>query len=254
MVFVVTLVVILLYYIFGFYRVSTKKNTTLPSNTLSTTGPPVTSFTGRVEKIDGNSIWTTSTSLSLPITYHVFITDRTEIDRPPVYVNYLLKTASSSAFINLTIKDVRIGQMITVTSQTNLRVLKGDAFEATMIDLPQAANVINGTVVRIEKGVLTLNVPLASASATINGREYRITVTKDTEISRMPLNISTKRGDGPLLIPAEKLAFSDLKMNMQVVVYAAQDVSEYNELTALRIEPFNTSPTTPKILPTPTTQ
>lgn len=253
---------------------------------------PVMSFSGKVEKIEGNEITVSQnftgsqnilppaqlainpanqisplpTPKTMTVTYHVSVTDKTRIYQPPLNVNYLFKTTALPGApalpgipvttSNLTIKDVKVGQYITVNSQVDLRILENDTFEAAAVNLPQIANVLNGKIVSVEGNTLTLkafppgnaimmgpavNIAAGNAApAAPQEKEYRINITSDTEISRMSTMsspVAVKAGEMPQPPQNEKLALSDLKNDMQITVYAAQDVNENSELTALRIEP-----------------
>lgn len=261
------------------YKNKGTDNQFISSNILYIT-QPVTSFSGKVEKIEGNAV-SVSSQYSLPqtapivitvipgqppimptpqvktITYKLLITGKTQISQPPLNVNYLFKTTTppgapalpaATTTSKLTIKDIKVGQNITMSSQTDLRVLSGDMFEAMTINLPQIANTLNGKIVNIEGNTLTLKAPapISGAMGTVNAvagssqeKEYRINMTSDTEISRMSPPVAVKAGEMPQPPQNEKLALSDLKKDMQVTVYTAQDVIENKELTALRIEPMN---------------
>lgn len=211
---------------------------------------PVLSFSGIVEKIEGNTVTITQkvmeqsqivlplaavntspfpTPKSITITYHVLVTDKTQISQSAIFINYLLKTVTPSPVAKLAIKDVKVGQSVTVSSQTDLRILAGNTFEAAAVNLPQITSMLNGKIVGLEENTLTLK-----AFAPVTGGPFTITITQDTEISRMD-----NQGK------PEKLAISDLKKDMQVTVYTAEDVTTSQNLTALRIEPM-----IPVIMPT----
>ena len=228
---------------------------------------PVTSFSGIVDKIEGNRLFVSQkqtltqnilppvamkastlpsplpTPKTVTVTYRVVTSDKTQISQSATFINYLLKTVTPSPVAKLTIKDVKVGQSVTVSSQTDLRTLAGNTFEATTVNLPQITNTLNGKIVGLEENTLTLKAftpvtsmanPGSAAPAAPKEKEYRITITSDTEISRMD-----NQGK------PEKLTLTDLKKDMQVTVYTAEDVTESQTLTALRIEPM-----IPVVMPT----
>lgn len=233
---------------------------------------PVTSFSGTVEKIEGNTVTITQrvveqsqiaaplaavntspfpTPKSITVTYRVLVTDKTQISQSAAFINYLFKTVTPSSVVKLAIKDVKVGQYVTVNSQTDLRTLAGNTFEATAINLPPIANTINGKIISLEGDILTIKgfpsmmamvVPVNSAPVAPKEKEYRINITSDTEISRTSYFMPGKPEETPQPPKNEKLSASDLKTDMQVTVYTAEDVNETSELTALRIEPMQTAP------------
>ncbi len=229
---------------------------------------PVTSFSGIVDKIEGNRL-TISQKLTasqnlvplaaplgktapLPspkvatITFQVVISDKTQISQPPSIINYLFKTVTPPAAGTLglpaasapkmTIEDIKVGQIITVSTLKDLRTLTGDTFEATMISLPQVANTLNGKIINLEGSVLTVK-GFAQTMAGITEKEYRVSINSNTEISRMIFNPNINPGELPTAPKPEKLTIGDLKNDTQVSIYTAEDVIESQILTALRIEP-----------------
>ncbi len=248
---------------------------------------PVMSFSGIVEKIEGNKITVsqkqmlmqTGTAAQMPpvaitgvpspyptpkmvtITYQTTLSDRTQISQPAPYISYLFKTGAPGAQEKLTIKDIKVGQNITVNSQSDLRTLSGNVFEAVMINLPQKTNTLNGRISGVEGNSLTIKAfpPLAMGAYTRSSamgtaqnipkeKEYTITITKDTEISRMIYSTAMMTpGEPPTPPKTEKLAPSDLKKDMQATVYTDADVTQGSSFIALRIEPMIVAitPTTP---------
>lgn len=241
---------------------------------------PVNFFSGIVDKIEGNKLTVSQKLIAsqnllpvaanplgktapLPapkvvtITFKVVISDKTQISQPLSIVNYLFKTVTPPAVgapgllpadsaPKMTVKDIKVGQMITVNTIKDLRTLTGDTFEATTVNLPQVANTLNGKIVTLEGNVLTIKgfsqtMAVAAPAAVPKEKNYIINITQDTEISR---NIyDSNVNSGTLIAPKpEKLSIGDLKKNMQVTVYTAEDVTESQTLTALRIEPIFTPP------------
>lgn len=239
---------------------------------------PVSSFSGIVDKINGNNV-TISQKLTLfqnntaqaplalnpanqtspfptpktmNVTYNIVITDKTQISQPSPFVNYLFKTVNlplalpANNVSKLTVKDIKVGQMITVNTMKDLRTLVGNTFEATNISIPQIANTLNGKIVSIDGNIMILKGFAVGASLAVPGvasapqeKEYRVNITSDTEISRTSFTTPAllKPGEMPPPPKNEKLSTSDLKNDMQVTVYAAEDVTMSQVLTALRIEP-----------------
>ena len=246
-----------------------------PSNLLFLTSP-ITSFSGKVDKISGNSVWISQsftlsqampgammppaveagkagpspTALPTPITkvltFKVNIDQNTQISRPQNYINYLLITVTPAPPPKLTVKDIKAGQMISINTNSDLRTLKSNEFTATSIQLPQVPNTINGKISAISGN--TLKVKSSSQPAMMPGTntspeppkeiEYTVTVTNDTEISRYSQVGPAKENTTFTPPEPEELALSDLKVDMQVTVYTDVDVTSAQKFTALRIEPF----------------
>ena len=245
---------------------------TLSPNILYIT-QPVTSFSGKVEKIEGNTILV-SNQYTIPqtapisitvipnqppvmptpqiktITYKLLVTDKTQISQPTANINYLFKTIippsapgfPTASTPNLTVKNIKVGQYITVNSQDDLRTLLKNTFEATMINLPPIINTLNGKIVNVTNSTLTLKA-FAPVAAAPQEKEYTIHITQDTEISRNVYDTNMTPGEPPTPPKPEKLTLADLKTDMRATVYTAEDVIETQTLTALRIEPMaSTSP------------
>ncbi|OIP23808.1 hypothetical protein AUK11_04640 [bacterium CG2_30_37_16] len=246
---------------------------------------PVNSLSGKVEKIEGNAVSISSQYALLQtapiaitvmpnqppvmptpqiktITYKLLVTDKTQISQPASNINYLFKTITPSgapgfptaSTPNLTVKNIKVGQYITVNSQDDLRTLLKNTFEATMINLPPIINTLNGKIVNITNNTLTLKafapvaaappmIALDTAPPTPQEKEYTIYITQDTEISRNVYGTNMTPGEPPTPPKPEKLTLADLKADMRATVYTVEDVIETQTLTALRIEPVaSTSP------------
>jgi hypothetical protein len=238
---------------------------TLSPNILYIT-QPVTSFSGKVEKIEGNVVSISSqyallqtapiaitvmpnqppvmpTPQTKTVIYKLLVTDKTQINQPATFINYLLKTVTPAPQTKLTIEDVKVGQMIMVNSAVDLRTLKSNQFEATMINLPPINNTLNGKIVKITNNSLTLKAFAPVAAVTDpQEKEYTIHITQDTEISRNIYSTNMNPEEPPTPPKPEKLAISDLKADMQVTAYTSEDVTETQTLTALRIEPAQEIP------------
>lgn len=271
---VVVLAILALFMFLGFSKKNEVSDQSVSPNILYITSP-VTFLSGKVEKVEGNTILVSNqyavpqtapivitvlpnqppimpTPQTKTITYKLLVTDKTQINQPATYVNYLLRTVVPSPQAKLTVKDIKVGQMITVNSAVDLRILKSNELEATMINLPQTTKVLSGKIVSVTNNALTLKAfpPLTGGPVAVNTapaapqeKEYFITVTSDTEISRM-----TSGGSSTLPKP-EKLALSDLKKDMQTTVYTAEDVTEAQTFTALRIEPAQVISTAAPLIP-----
>ena len=236
---------------------------------------PVTSFSGIVDKIEGNRITikqnqTLSQNIMPPaalaaniplsplptpktvvLTYRVMVSDKTQIAQVAPYIPYLFKSMSLVPSLKLTIKDIKVGTSVTVNTQVDLRTLVGNTFEATLINVPQKTNILNGRISRLEGKTLTIMAfPPTAMNALANPiamgapqnapkeKEFIIMLTSDTEISRTVYDSAMTAGEAPSPPQAEKLSLSDLKKDMQVTVYTDADVTQGSSFTALRVEPM----------------
>lgn len=285
---VVSLVVLIFLSFFIVFDYLEKKNSkTISPNILSLT-QPITTFSGVVEKIEGNklivskkqtvvqsieppipspTIYTSVTPSLIPtpkvtsITYQVVITDKTSIVQSVPPINYLFQTSNSSPVAHkLTMKDIMIGQYITVSTQADLRTLRGNQFDAVVLNLPQKQNTLYGKITRLDKNTLGLRAfqplftspDIQNTTLVAQEKDFTITVPQDIEISRMSYNTaSTASALASSSSAPEKFALSDLKVGMQVTVFTDEDVAVYTKVTALRIEPVSPLPEAVAISVTP---
>lgn len=267
---VTILLIVFLFY--SFSKISLDKQSISP-NILALT-QPVTFFSGKVEKINGNTLTVTQSVASsqpmLPptanpsgpiptpkittVTYSVLVTDTTPITQPSAYMD---PTTAATQKPKLTIKDIAVGQFITIYTQSDLRTLKGNSLEATMISLPAIQNSINGTIVDVKGNTLTLKAfpmfnPGETSATPPQEKNYSITLTSATTVTRP--NAQGKQ---------DQLALSDLKKDLRVLVVTNQDVSKAQSLTAVKVQlemvldlttssPAVIAPPSPTAIPTPT--
>lgn len=238
--------------VISFILTSKKAKITVSDNILYLT-QPVTTFSGKIEKIEGNTIFVSQTftlpktnqpqaisaslnqsPIPLPtpqtktITFKVVITKDTQIAHPSPSIPYLFKSSSPLLPSPLAVKDLKVGELVTVLTTKDLRTLQGDTIEATSIILPLFSNTVSGRIITIQGNTFTLRVVFPSAAITQPPKEtlYTITITSDTEISRYD------QSNKP-----ERLTLSDLNPDMDVTVYTDSDVTTETQLRALRIEP-----------------
>ncbi len=256
-----------------------KPKQTLSSDILFLT-QPVMSFSGKVEKVTGNIVTVSQTftlsetnnmmppplvnpiaapsliptPVSKTIIYEFIVSGQTQLTRPEPMVNYLFNTITPPP-AKLGIGNIKTGQYITLATKSDLRTLNANRVEAVSIQLPQRLNVLNGKIVRVSDSSLIIKAfspqammpGQASYPAPVE-KEYTVIINQDTVISRygqVAYALTTKPED-MRLPPSEKLGVSDLKTDMQIAVWTAEDVTESKTLTALRLEP-NMLPPTPSI-------
>ena len=246
---------------------------------------PVTSFSGKVEKVEGENIFVSQkfsfspnqnmiappvappagtppvvppTPITKTLTYKVKVTKNTTFSRPANPVNYLLVTGTPAPPPALSAKDIAVGQTITVSSSKDLRTLTSDEFEAISINLPPITNTISGkiTAVNVQNNTLVLKAmppagPPQQTTQPSGEVEYLITVSPQTEISRLKPSEPAKEEAIPKPPQAEKFSLSDLKVDMQATVYTDVDIASHQKFTALRIEPVIQLPTAAVLVPSP---
>ena len=270
---IITLIPIGVFVFIKYYPNNSIDNRQVSKNILYVS-QPVFSFSGKIEKVDGNiltvsrdqaietQIPITNPTQAAPIaspkivklTYKVIVDDSTQINQPSLPTIYLFRSPTPVNPLKSSVQDLAVDQQINIVSKDDLRTLSSDAFTATLIDLPPKNTSLNGTITKIDNNVIVINatplnnVPLIDTSsqriANTETKEYIIKINQDTEVSRF---------EGGVLPKAEKLSFSDLKINMPVVVYTNSDVATGSTFDALRIEPSITkSPSnTPQTTPIP---
>lgn len=232
----------------------------------------VTDFSGKIDKISGNSVWISGKYTITPpptppnaptaipgqlitvpplppskiITYKVNIAPYTIINKTETPITYLYKKITPTPSPKLTMKDVRVGQIVSVSAASDLRSLKTDEFDAYSLKLSPMINTIIGKIASIntKDSVIILKAvqpvrpgddqPTPQQPKEI---EYAISITEDTEISRMEKAETPKAGTTPKPPQPIKYQITDLKQDIQITVYTDSDVIENQRLKALRIEP-----------------
>lgn len=261
----VTLAVLLCIVVaFSAYFLVIKKNNSpiiqsTSSNILYLTNP-VVSFSGKIDNINGNIITVSQDMVfsqkNKKITYKASVNDKTIFSSPPNFIPYLFKQptpASGSAIKQLTIRDLKVGQLVMIGTNTDLRSLNSDQFEATSISLLPNITFINGKITAINGGELTVRgVTITPPTAIINTqppkeKDYIIIVNPNTEISGSSAPSVPYDPNKPP--KPEKYALSDLKKDMQITVYSEENAETADKLTAQRIEPLfsNISTITPNL-------
>ena len=225
---------------------------------------PVMSFAGVVEKIDGNRMTVSKRQETETIVFQAVVSDKTPIGQLPPTVPYLIKKSPPSQVKRVVLKDIRVGQFVTLTSSTDLRLAKTNVFEPTSVTVRPKSIILDGTIVQISKNILILQAKPQIILPKIFGitpspaieKEYTILVSASTEISKK--NSAALRQDNldsnitptsfvPIIVP-----FSDLKKDMRVIIFTQEDVTLQTKVTALLIVPVNSPISSMRgITPTP---
>ncbi len=224
--------------------------------------PPVTSFSGIIEKIENNAIIVSKTvSVGKPIdlpdqpnvpvfppkklSYRVAITPETNFFRPFVPVPYLFKTPDLTSAPKLSMRDLKIGDQVSLVTRTDLRLQKKAEFKADSVNyITPSINGFNAKIVKIyaSKEEIVLEVDANPFHSNIietkknppENKIYKVIITVGTEISR--LSPSKEFTEKPLPV---KLNHSDLKEGMPVAIFTDGDISTSSETKALLIRPLD---------------
>lgn len=220
---------------------------------------PVHSFSGKVEKIEENIITVSKKVISNEIiptmnpdettpmptpslktlTYKVTVTPNMTFNRMPIHVPYLFISPTPPPQKEYTIKDLSVGDYININTDIDLRTLNTYEFQANHIEMPESISNISGTIVAVNNNSITIKAQLPPRDGIMPGdyneatepkeKEYVVTITKDTEISRYKEPAAEP-------IPL-KLTINSLKKGMVVFIYSGVDISKTQSFEALRIEP-----------------
>ncbi|MCL5797953.1 MAG: hypothetical protein M1366_04085 [Patescibacteria group bacterium] len=233
-----------------------KTQTTLSPQTFYLT-QPVTSFSGKVDAVEGNTIQANQTLyLQIPnsvapspgqlpaaftagsaktVTYRITVDQNTKIERSYNPVVYFFKKITPAPAPRITLSDIKPGQTITAYSAVDLRTVQS-AFTASLIQIPPVPTSITGAIVDRSGSQLTIQSYLGFLSPPKN-KSFTLSVTPDTEISTADTSFDPSKPAQPRL-----LHLSDLMPGMQINVYTDQDITTTDHLTALRIEPLLSNP------------
>lgn len=244
---------------------------------------PVYSFTGKVDRISGDTIWIsqnvtlsqplavaaiapglsptpTPTSISKTITFRVKVPENTSITKTTNPIPYLFKTTNGTALpglgSTLTLDQVKEGENISFTSTTDLRSTDPNQIVAGNVTVNPTANSISGQVTAISGNILTIKAlipqqPFAAPIAVIiapEERDYAVTIGSDTEISQIiPSADPFKPGN------KKRLSLSDMKVGDTVTSYTDVDAATNFQFTALLVQPTLIIPAVIPQSPTPIT-
>lgn len=209
---------------------------------------PVYGFYGKVEAINGSTLTLGNTVTLAPepqpsgnkpqtkkLTFYTNVTSKTTISKQSPQVVYFFKTNPLTDPSNwkLSLKDIKVGDQVNVVSSVDLRTISGNRFDATNILVSAASSALNGRISDIRGNTLIVKATYRSAEQT-----FEVLVNDNTEISRIGFS-----GDATKQSKPERFSLSDLKKDMQVMVYTDGDASKQTKLTALRVEPVSVAPT-----------
>lgn len=203
---------------------------------------PVYSVSGKIEKISGKTVSITvdrtigtASIPSMPgtesekpkaINFEVVVEDGTQISQPIDSIAALpTADANSQNTPQMTINDLKVGQVINVMSKTDLR-LGGTKFNAQSITLAPKMRSTYGQISAISGNTVTVKSFSAAGE-----QSYILTITNKTTISSQQLNPE------PLKAPkVEELEVSDLKVGMSVNVTAESELMAGTAVNATKID------------------
>ena len=226
-----------------------------PPSTILFLTQPVKTFSGIIEKLDGNTLTVsqnmTMNSVTQKVTFRVITDKNTTIEQPESPIPYLFAKSVNASNNKKTIKDLKVGQTAVINTDEDLRTLTLQEFKATHVTLNAIANTLSGPVFDVGGNTLIIKAypPSTPSSEIPKERNYRIKITDNTEISR----------GAPDGTPV-RLTLNDLKRSMWVVAYTDGDINSGTDFTALRIDPSITvgaptpTPTSLPVTPTPSPQ
>jgi len=241
-------------YMFFDYSSKNKVSTGAMSRNIMYLTQPIYFFTGVVDKVEGNIITLSQKQVPTPktvtLSYRVTVSNKTQYAQPMMNTMYLFKTAEPISPPKASLKDIKVGATISVNSAIDLRTLEGSSFDAVSINLSQKITILNGKIAAVNGNIITLKAFPPMIMGMYPGsmigvtpippqeKEYTITLTQGTEISRYVYNNSASSAAMMVAPKAERVAQTDLKKDMQVTVYTDADVTRGSVFTALRIEPM----------------
>lgn len=232
---------------------------------------PVTEITGKVDTVSGNSISVSKqysitppptpannptgipgqviTIPPLPptklLTYKIKIAPYTLISKLNPVVTYLFDKNTPTPSPKLTINDIHTGEWITVSTTRDLRTATSKEVEAYAVKLQPIVNILTGKISSIDNktGLIILKAipPIRAGTNEPTPKpvekEYAVTLSQDTEISRLGPTEPPK--SGATASPAKPIKYSvtDLKTDIQITIYTDTDVIDNQKVKALRVEP-----------------
>ncbi len=229
-------------------------NNNIYKNNLNLTSP-IYSFSGKITKIEKNSILVTRessqidrpTNVSNSITFKILITPNTKIYRYEKPIPYIFISPSPAPEITLTIDDLEVGDYLKADSEDDLRTLPNNQFEASRINLLPKVNYIKGELVQKEGTTLFVKaftpkpdyrvINLEAPTTSRKEVTYAVDIGPDTEISSFIYNSDPNQPP-----QAKKYTIDDLPINTIITLFSNVDISKTQKFTAVLILPdFNSA-------------
>lgn len=212
--------------------VSLRPNPSGVSTELLSLTAPVTKVVGRVDKLDGDTLFVTQSFPTGDLTFKLLITPETKIIKPRPFIPYLLKTVHADVADAMGKADLTPGTLVTVTTAKDLRETgTKNPVPATVVEVSVYNTSVQGTIGNVTGNSFTLQAAVPALPPNIpttrtdqaKERTYTVTYTGSTELSR-------KKDGEPLKVHPD-----ELKVGTSVTVYATSDVSLLQTIPAVLI-------------------
>lgn len=237
--------------------------TTLSSNILNLTSP-VYNFSGRVEKIEGDTLVITQTiaapllapapgTESKPaekpktISYSVKVSQNANITRQSVVPVNAPVPSSASGILNtptsLSLSDIKVGDYVSVSTDQDLRVISGNSFNALSVSLAPAQTSLMGQITNVEGNLVTVTgSPIGATPGMFVGpQEYRLSLNDETELSRRVGTRTSRINAGDLKIGQQINATTTQALNAE----ANNDLATIEVMEAPNLAPPIAAPPPP---------
>ncbi len=138
--------------------------------------------------------------------------------------------------------DIKPGQFVQINTEQDLRTMRNDRFEATIITI-YSIRQVEGTIENLQSGTITLkgkvsgSVPISAEIPLANlfpEKEYQIVTTAQTQIYTTKAKEKYAVNEDPT--EKTKVTLSTLKKGDVITVYTQEDVLGNTRLTAIVIE------------------
>jgi hypothetical protein len=234
---IVLVLVLLNVGLFGYYYYNYIRNGGTNSPNSTQLAAPQELLLGKVTKKEGNIFMVETLSESGLKTFSVTISPSTKIQRKAQIIPYLFKIETPQEVVSAAESEIVEGVPVEVVT----RDLSNDQVTADVITLPRATYLLEGKIAEVgATNVIVDGAPVIEVRYDTSPesyqpqahRRYTVTVSSETEISRVP------GAEDPTKVPPKKFELSELTVGQEVIVYAQTDVITNLEFTAARIEPI----------------
>lgn len=247
------LLILLIFFIilfFVYFKIQTGNKPEF-SKTLSNTNfcPQLLMFPAVIEKIEGNAIYLVQSDevlgqkqpksqKSSRSTLKGITTDNSSFSQSANFIPYIFKKTPYTTTQQITVKELRAGMPVTLSTLTDLCQLTKPEVEIYKLNVNLRNNSVVGVITEIKEDSFILQSTynkLIYYTAVNSDKPiyYSVLVTPETEISYA--DTSSKSS----MVTPYLLSFSDLQKDMQVKVYTDVDVSTTQKLKALLIQPLS---------------
>lgn len=211
--------------------VSLRPNPSGVSTELLSLTAPVTKIVGRVDKLDGDTLFVTQSFPTGDLTFKLLITPETKIIKPRPFIPYLLKTVHADVADAMGKADLTPGTLVTVTTAKDLRETgTKKSVPSSTVEITVYNTSLSGTIDEVDGSsfTITATVPPLPPTIPLTGQQpkektYRVTYSGTTELSH--------KKDGQ----AEAVKRDALVKGAAVTVYTLAEVATASEIPAVLI-------------------